>query len=311
MTILVPEEVHEAGLCYLKQKGYEIKQSAAIDEESLMAALTGCEAIIIRIAPVTRQMLRAHPQLRVIGKHGVGVDTVDLEAARERHVRVINTPDANTISVAEHAMGLMFALARVLVPSIEEYRAGNYQVRDQAPAVELTQKVLGLIGFGKTGSAFAQRAHGIGMRVIVHDPFLDSASLPDYVTCAGISEVLEQADVLSLHLPLNAQTKHKIGEKELSAMKPTAMLINCARGGVVDHPALVSALERGEIAGAGLDVTDPEPLAPDHPLFRMRNVIVTPHSAATSREALVKMSLDVCKGIDDVLSGRTPRHIIV
>ena len=308
-TVFVPEYVDECGLHFLESRGYSLKRGSGIREDEIAKGLHGCEAVIVRVAPVTEKIMAENPQLKVIGKHGVGVDSIDVEAASRRGIRIVNTPGANSNSVAEHTFALMLALARQLKPLDNAVKLGDYTAKNRYQAHELTGKTLSLVGIGRIGSILAEKAHAFGMNIVAFDPY--AKSFPSYVErVKALEDLLPRADVVSIHSPLTPETRGMIGEREFSLMKHGVMLLNCARGAVVDHEALVNALESGKVCAAGLDATEPEQLPIDHPLLRMSNVIVTPHSGAASLDALRQMSMQVCMDIDNVLSGRAPEHPI-
>lgn len=311
MTILIPETIDQNGIEFLKKRGYNIRFGRGLDIRTLKEDLRGCEGVVMRTARMHREVLLSAVSLKVIGKHGVGVDSIDLDAARELGIRVVNTPGANANSVAEHAFMMMLALARRLSYLYGRYKDGDYAAKDTVKAVEMTGKTLGLVGVGRIGRIVAEKAAGFGMQVIAYDPFAAADSLPEYIKfTACLGNILKQSDFVSLHLPLNDSTRFSFAEKEFAEMKKGAFLINCARGGIVDQDALVEAL-KSHLGGAGLDVTEPEPLPPGHPLFMLENVIITPHSGAASEEALKRMAMEACAGVDDVLRGAVPKYSVV
>ena len=311
--ILIPEKVAPETIHFLKERGYEVVLGTGLDEETLNKQLKGCVAIIVRVARVTRAMMQDHPELKIIAKHGAGYDNIDIEAARELGRTVVYAPVANSLSVAEHTIALILACAKRLKKVYQGYADGNYFVKNTAQGIDIHGKTLGLIGFGRIGSMVAQMAHfGFGMNVICFDPFLPKERQPDYVSfMKTMKEVLASSDFVSLHMPLTPENQNIIGKSAFEAMKKTAFLINTSRGGIVDSIALEDALKHSEIAGAGLDVTDPEPLPKTHTLFQLDNVIVTPHSAANTIDSMVRMGMDVAEGIDDAISGRTPRYRLI
>lgn len=311
--VLIPEKVAPETIRFLQKKGYEVVLGTGLDEETLNQQLDDCVAIMVRVAKVTRKMMQDHPELKIIAKHGAGYDNIDIEAARELGRTVVYAPVANSLSVAEHAMTLILACAKRLKKVQHGYAGGDYFVKHHAFGMDIHGKTLGLIGFGRIGNMVGQMAHfGFGMNVIYFDPFLPEERRPEYAShVETMEEVLAKADFVSLHLPLTPENRKIIGKAAFETMKETAYLINTSRGGIVDYDALQRALEEGIIAGAGLDVTDPEPLPQDHALFRFDDVIVTPHSAASTLDSMVRMGIDAAEGIDDVLNGRTPRYRVV
>ncbi len=279
----------------------------------LLSAIGLAEAAIASsLATYDGPAMDRAPLLRVIARTGIGVDKVDLEAATQRGIAVCNTPDAPTISTAEHAITLMLTVAKQVPEALAALRGGGRDFFASHQGEELSGRTLGLAGIGRIGSRVAQMAAGFDMRVIAFDPFVDESA----ATAAGIELVdsldglLAEADVVSLHVPLTAGTRHLIDGERLLLMKPGAILINTARGGLVDHDALLSAIEVGHLAGAGLDVTDPEPLPPDHPLLRRNDVVVTPHIAAATAAGKARLYESAVTQALQVLRGEYPNHLV-
>lgn len=270
------------------------------DEASLIAAIGDCDAIVGRThTPVSAYVIEAGRRLRVIGVAGVGLDRVDAAAAAARGIRVIHTPAASTHAVAELAAALLLQLLRPVARLADEYRAGRFrEARAAAHGGELHDLTIGIIGMGRIGSTLGRIcAAGFGARVIYHD-IADVGPFDFPAARADADTVWHTADAVSLHVPLDDSTRRMAGISRFVSMKPAAMLINTSRGAVVDTPALVDALRQGRIAAAALDVTEPEPLPADHPLFGMPNCILTPHIAARTFGGLRRM----CDVIDDVLA---------
>ena len=311
--ILVAEAVADSGLDMLRAAGCEVKKTNSTKKEDLIRDLKDCDGIIVRTAVMDAEVLAANPQLKVIGKHGVGVDNVDLDYCRAHGIPVVNTPRANSQSVAEHAITLILASAKQIAYKAACYAKEDYAVKDRMEGNEISGKVLGLIGFGNIGSRVAKIAHhGFDMRVIAYDPFLPEGVREDGVEVThNAEEVYRQADFISVHTPATPQTIHSISTEQFRMMKKTAYFVNTSRGLVVDEPALIKALQDGEIAGAGLDVSDPEPAKGDNPMHKMNNVIMTPHSAAGTKDALNRMSADAAKGILEVMNGQKPTWAVV
>lgn len=288
--VLISEKINPAGIELLKEKGHQVTQMETIGEAELAEKIKDAEALLVRILPITRELMESAPNLKIISKHGVGVDNIDLEAAKKLGIAVTTTPDANGLSVAEHAMALLLSLAKNVVPVAKAYKDIGFAAKNYREGVEISGKTLGIIGCGKIGSRVASMAaHGFGMRVLVYDPYIET--VPDGAELLKDREqVLRESDFLTLHCYLSDETHHCIGEPEFSIMKKGAYLINVARGPVVDEAAMIQALKDGRLAGAGLDVTEKEPLGPESPLFSMENVIVTPHYAPTTKEAATRVS---------------------
>jgi len=305
--VLLYEKIDERAVDYLRQHA-TVVYASALDESSLIRQVADVEGIIIRAnGAVTRRIIEAAPRLKVIGRHGVGVEAIDIEAASERGIYVVNTPDANTEAVAEHVIGMLITLAKRMGEADRALRAGRWHVRYEYVGQELRGRTLGVVGIGRIGYRVAEICHSMGMRILYHDVVRSQVAevhLDAY--WVALPDLLRQADAVSLHVPLLPNTHHLIGASELALMKPTAILINTARGGVVDNRALVDALQSGRIAGAGIDVFEQEPLPPGSPFCSLENVVITPHMAAHTHEALYHMAM-VVEDIVRVLQGLDPK----
>lgn len=258
-------------------------------------------------------MDRLGPKLKAICRPGIGVDTVDLDAAAERGILVINTPDAPTESTAEHAVALLMAVAKRVMTGDMFLRGDSNIDRGDMLGTELLDRTLGVIGYGRIGRRVAEIcALGLRMNVIVYDPLVDlSQTTPERITLTDdLDGLLRQANFVTVHVPLLPQTHHLINERTLHLMQPGSYLINAARGPVVDEAALISALQSGHLAGAGLDVFDPEPPMPDNPLLKMKNVVVTPHIASGTDKGVHAMMHGVADQIIQILNGERPPHIV-
>jgi D-3-phosphoglycerate dehydrogenase len=272
----------------------------------LQSAIAEYEGLIVRSqTSVTRQIIESGTKLEVIARAGVGVDNIDIEAATRRGVFVINSREGNIVSTAEHTMAMLLALARQIPKANSELRAGVWN--RSLKGVEVRNKVLGIIGFGRVGTAVAEMAKALRMNVIAHDPMV-SQSIADRlgVQLVELGTLLAKSDFVSVHVPLNQSTKGLIGNEQLKRMKSTAMVINCARGGIIDEQALYDALEAGRLAGAALDVFSEEP-AVGNILVRSDKTVVTPHLAASTSEAEESSAIDIAEQIVAVLSGYPPR----
>jgi D-3-phosphoglycerate dehydrogenase len=259
-------------------------------------------------------LITAARRLRGIVKYGVGVDNIDLLAAKERGIPVANCPDYGSGTVADHAFALLIALARRLTLQDAEFRShGWFWPEEQYCGVDLEGKTLGIIGLGRIGRKMARRAAGFEMRVVAYDPNVDVSSIEIdscRVQSTTLEELLSSSDFVSVHCVLTPETRLLLGEQELRAMKPSAYLIDVSRGEIIDESALVRGLRDGWIAGAGLDVFDSEPLADQHPLLSMPNVVVTPHLAWYTQEAATRQSQQAADAVLDILTGRRPRSIV-
>ena len=284
-TVVAADKVKAAALQgLLDDERFEVVTVG--DAAALAEALPRAHGLIVRSATqVDRELLERAPELRVVGRAGVGVDNIDLGAATERGIAVLNAPAGNTVSAAELTLALILATVRKVAEADRSVRSGEWE-RSRFGGIELRGKVLGLVGSGRIGSEVGRRAKAFGMTVMAHDPYLTDERAEDLGFERGsFEEVLERADVVSLHVPLTAQTRGLLNAETLRAMKPSAFLVNVARGGVVDEPALVDALKEGVIAGAALDVYENEPLEADSPLRSAPNLVLTPHLGASTGEA--------------------------
>lgn len=305
--ILIPQDIAPEGKAYLTERGYLIKMGRGTTEADLIRDVADCAAILIRTAKIPASVLAAGEKLKVISRHGVGVDNIDVATATERGIWVTFAPESNAQTVAEYVIGTIVALARNFIRCDRATRSGDWEFRDRLPGYDLAEKTLGIVGFGKIGRLVAKKAAlGLDMKVLAYDPYVKSEQFGQFVTAASWEEILAASDFLTLHVPGTPSTRHLVGKREFSLMKKTACLINAARGDVVNEEDLVAALRAGTIAAAALDVYAQEPPAPDHPLFALDNVMLTPHNAALTRECMVRMALHAAQGIDDVLAGRRP-----
>jgi D-3-phosphoglycerate dehydrogenase len=291
----------------LKKAGLSVafKSDPEPENESVVAELIGdAEAVIVGVDRIGEVVLSSCPHLKVISKHGIGVDNIDLEAAKKRGIVVANAPGTNSESVADMAFLFILSCARHLKLVLEQIQ--NKKWSSPLLGSELEGKILGIVGLGRIGKGVARRALGFGMKVIYFDPFVEEESF----TRVNLEELFQIADFITLHLPLSSQTRHLVNEKLLSLMKKEAFLINTARGELVDEEALYRFLKEGRIAGAGLDVLSFEPPF-ESPLLTLPNVLVTPHVAAHTKEANMKMGRIAAWNVVHVLEGREPLYRVV
>ena len=283
----------------------------AADPQRLRAHLAAVDAVLVRLFEVRDQDLAAAPRLKVVAKHGAGLDNIDCAAAARRGVPVIYTPGANSNAVAEHTLGLLLALARNTSRAEATLRsAGPYQ-REQFLGVELAGKTLGVVGIGRIGGRVARKAHGLEMRVLAYDPYVDRAAYRGPAAFADTLEhLLAAADFVTLHVPLTGATRRLIDAGALARLKPGARLVNPSRGEVIDEAALADALQAGTLAGAALDVFAEEPLAAGHPLTRTPNTLLNPHLSGLTAEAMAAVSEQIAHGVIDVLQGRVPHDLL-
>jgi D-3-phosphoglycerate dehydrogenase len=288
--------------------GIAFGQAACRSEDDFLERCAAAEALLVQYGVVSRRVIAGLPRLRLLVRYGVGVDGIDLDAATERGIPVVNVPDYGTDEVANHAVALLLALARRLPLLDRQTRAGRWNVFEAVPIHRLAGQTVGILGCGRIGSRVARKLQGFDLRLLATDPYL--AELPTGVTRVPFERLLEASDALTIHCPLTAETRHLVGREALRRMKPTAVLINTARGGIVDTAALTDALREGRLRGAGLDVTEEEPLDPEHPLLRMDHVIVTPHAAWYSEEGRRDLKRRVAEETVRVLRGGRPLHCV-
>ncbi|MGI8336031.1 C-terminal binding protein [Actinomadura scrupuli] len=292
----------------LGAEGARLLVAAPGDEDELIALAPRADAILTNWRPVTAKVLDAAVRCRTVARYGVGLDNIDVAHATALGIPVTNVPDFCTDEVADHTLLLLLALARRFVPLTEDLRRGGWDNQAGGMPVRLRGKTLGLVGLGAIARAVAVRARALGMEVIA---YRRSEGGPDGVrVTTSLPGLLAEADVVSLHVPLDSGTRGIIGETELAGMKDTAFLINTSRGALVDTAALVRALDAGRIAGAGMDVTDPEPLPADHPLRTHPAAIVTPHAAFYSDGAVAELAGKAARNVAQVLRGETPATLV-
>ncbi|HSM88989.1 MAG TPA: hydroxyacid dehydrogenase [Desulfobacterales bacterium] len=306
--VLIPQDVAQPGKDYLRARGHEIKMGSGVTADAIAADVVDCDAILARTAPFPAKVFEAGKKLKVISRHGVGYDNIDVAKATELGRWVTFAPESNADTVAEHAIGCIFTLARNFLQLDRETRAGNWGIRDKLLGFDLSGKVLGIVGLGKIGRRVAQKAsRGLDMKVVGYDPFLELEQIGEFATpVTSMEEVFGAADFVSVHIPGGAATKGIINKKLFAVMKKTAFFINASRGDVVAESDLIEALRNGTIAGAAIDVYEKEPPPKDNPLMNMGNVLLTPHNASQTRECMIRMALHAAQGIDEVLSGKRP-----
>ncbi|MEY2566283.1 MAG: D-3-phosphoglycerate dehydrogenase / 2-oxoglutarate reductase [Actinomycetota bacterium] len=301
--ILVTEEIADSGLQALRDAGHEVDVQLGLSPEQLLAAVPGAAALIIRSATkVTASVIEASDGLVVVGRAGIGLDNVDVAAATKRGVMVVNAPQSNILSAAEHTMALLLAVARNVPQAHAALKQGKWE-RSKWEGTELHGKTLGVVGLGRVGALVAQRASAFGMRLVAYDPFVS----PDRARQMGIDllsleDLVRQADIITVHLPKTPETLGLFGKDLLAQMKPDVRIVNTARGGIVDEPALAEAIRSGRVAGAALDVFAEEPTT-SSPLFELDAVVVTPHLGASTREAQDKAGVTIAEQVQLALAG--------
>ncbi|MEO6392758.1 MAG: phosphoglycerate dehydrogenase [Pyrinomonadaceae bacterium] len=301
--ILVSDDVSASGLQPLREAGFVVDKQTGLSPDELCLALADCAGLVVRSeTKVTAAVMEAARNLRVIGRAGVGVDNIDVGAATARGIVVMNAPDGNTITTAEHTMALLVSLARNVPQANLSVKTGEWE-RKRFIGAELSSKTLGIIGLGRIGRAVAARARGFGMKIVGHDPFIAPEQARELdIETATLDEVYARADFLTIHTPMTTETRALIGVEAFAKLKPGVRIINCARGGLVDEKALYDAIISGKVAGAALDVWEQEPPPRDHPLLGLDQVIVTPHLGASTTEAQEGVAFTVAEQMRDFLS---------
>ncbi|EDL65577.1 hydroxyacid dehydrogenase [Bacillus sp. SG-1] len=308
--VLIPQPIAKEGIDLLEKEGAEVIIPPDYNEETLISHVSDVDAILIRTAKLSRVVIEKASKLKVIARHGIGVDNIDLEAASDRGILVTNAPFANVNAVAEHVLTLILSGSRQLIQVDSALRNGDFEVRNRKFGIELKGKTLGVVGFGNIGQLVAEKCHyGLGMDVLVYDPYVREENVSSYVQLnQSLSEVLASSDIVTIHVPYLPSTHHLINEEALQQMKKDAILVNAARGGIIDEIALEKALGSGEIRGACLDCFETEPPAVDHSLWNLENVIVTPHLAAHTEEAMIEMAVTPAKDIIAIMKGEKPLY---
>ncbi|MFW0860527.1 MAG: phosphoglycerate dehydrogenase [Dethiobacter sp.] len=303
MKVLVSDQISDLGVAKLREKALVVDVITDLTPEQLVDVISQYDALVVRSSTkVTRQVLEAATNLKVVGRAGVGVDNIDVEAATERGIIVINAPEGNTISAAEHTIAMITSLARNIPDASTSMKKGEWK-RSKFMGVELYKKILGVVGIGRIGSEVIKRAKAMDMDILAYDPYISAERAEKMgVTLTGLEEIYRKADFITMHAPLTKATKYMIGEKELAMMKDGVRIINCARGGLIDEKALYDALVSGKVAGAALDVFEEEPVS-CNPLCSLSSVIATPHLGASTEEAQVNVAVQVAGQVANALLG--------
>ena len=307
--ILIPQDIAEVGKAYLRERGYELKVGVPVDIESLKREVADADGLIVRNARYPREVLEAGTKLKVVARHGTGVDNIDLEAATELGIQVTNAPVSNINAVAEYTVALIMALGCHLRVVDGRTRRKDWSYRDKMPSRrrEIKGSVLGIVGFGRIGRMVAEKVmNGLGMQVIVYDPRAMPMEHPRLTVVDALDALLEQAGFVTVHVPSTPETKDLFGLEAFKKMKRSACFINCARGDVYVEADLCQALEEGLIQGAALDVYREEPLSPESRLFEQENLLLSQHNASLSKESTDDMALHAAIGVDEVLRGEPP-----
>jgi len=301
--VLVSDPISDFGLKQLMNANdVEVIKKTGLSEDELISIIGEFDALLVRSqTKVTERIMKAGVKLKVIGRAGVGVDNIDLDAATNQGIIVINAPDGNTITTCEHTFAMMMALARHIPQAYAKTIEGEWD-RKSFLGVELRNKTLGVFGLGRIGIEVAKRAMAFGMTILGYDPFMsEERAVQLGIKIASLDEIVRAADFMTVHTPLTSETHHMIGKQQFDVMKPGMRIINCARGGIIDELALVEALDQGIVAGAAFDVFENEPPSPDHPFLKHPKIIVTPHLGASTFEAQENVAIDVSEQVIHIL----------
>jgi D-3-phosphoglycerate dehydrogenase len=309
MKVLLASNIHPAAVEMLKKK-VEVAEAAGASPEDLIEMISDADGVMVRSKPkLTKDVLEHAKKLKVIGRAGVGVDNIDIDYATKRGVIVVNAPEASTATVAEHAFGMILGLARKIPQAVANMKSGRWD-KKKFMGIELRGKTLGVIGIGRIGSRVAEIGKAFGMEVIAYDPYISAEmAAKKGIDLQDFNELLARSDFVTLHIPRTEKTAGLIGEKALKIMKPTAYIVSCARGGIVDETALYNALKAGTIAGAALDVFEKEP-PEGSPLLGLENIVTTPHLGASTQEAQENASVTAAKDVLAVLTNDTPKNAV-
>ncbi len=307
--VLVSDNIAEEGIAVLRHEAHvDVKLKMKLDE--LLAVIPDYDALVVRSeTKVTAAIIEAGKRLQVIGRAGIGVDNIDLDAATRRGIVVVNAPAGNAIATAEHTIALLLALARHIPQACSRLKSGEWR-RESFMGTEVRNKTLGIVGLGRVGSEVARMAKGLELKLLVYDPYISADKARQLgVELVSLEELLKRSDFITVHVPLTPATKGIIGKKELTLVKPTVRFINAARGGIIDEEALFQAINEGKVAGAAVDVFSKEP-AHDNILLKSDKVIVTPHLGASTAEAQTSVSVDVAEQVLAVLKGQAARYAV-
>lgn len=306
--VLLAQDVANSGKKLLRENGCEIILAPDENSETIKSLITDCDAVFSKTLFLSEDILKAGKKLKVVAKHGVGIDNViDVNVATKLGIYVVRTPLANMNSVAEHTMLAVLGLAKNVLAMDEAVRKGDFNAPERYKNYEVDGKVIGLIGLGNVGRSVAKKAYCFGMKIIGYDPYIDPCTLPEYIEYTDdLDQIFKESDFVSLHLSASEQTRGLVNIGKLALMKPTAFLLNFSRGSIVNEKDLYEALKNKIISGAALDVFATEPVEKDNPLLTLDNVLLSPHSAALTVEAMDRMSYQGAQGIIEILNGKVP-----
>ena len=310
--IVIAGKIHPAGVDLIQQApGFTHQYVTAADAEAYIAHVAEADAIILRTQPLSAATIAQAPRLQLVSRHGVGYDAIDTAALAARSIQLCIVGDVNSSSIAEHTLLLLLAAARRLREGLQTPEAPDWQWRNRFSAHELHGKSLLVMGYGRIGRRVAQLASAFGMRVLIYDPYVTSVAAAELELVADLHSALARADALSLHVPALAGGGALIGATELNLMRAGAIVVNSARGGLIDEAALAAALHSGQVAAAGLDVLADEPPRPDNPLLHLENVVITPHSAGLTAECAQRMACAAAQNVLDFFAGNLDPKLIV
>jgi len=295
----------------LEKFGAFLVEAPSNKEEDIISVATDADALLVCYAHITEKVISSLKKCKIISRYGIGVDNIDVEAATQEGIDVTNVPDYCIDEVSNHTMALLLALARKIVPLDRTVKSGIWSFDAYRPMYRLNGKVLGLIGFGKIAREFVKKVKPLGFHILIYDPYVSIETFKTYdVEFMSLIEILKQSDFISLHVPLTQETRHIISKKELQIMKNTAYLINTSRGSIIDEEALYIALKEKWISGAALDVLSIEEINPLYPLFKLENIILTPHVAFYSEESIEDLRIKAINEVIRALTGRTLHYCV-
>ncbi len=311
MKVLVADPISEEAIVVMRNAGLEVDVKTDLSQEELIKIIPEYDALIVRSrTKVTREIIESAEKLKIIGRAGVGVDNIDIEAATERGIIVVNAPGGNTVSAAEHTLGLMFAVARKIPQADRSVKEGKWD-RKKFMGVELRGKTIGIIGLGRIGYEVAKRVRALEMNILAYDPYVSEERAKAVgAKLVSLEELLKNSDFITIHVPKTKETENLISYKEFEMMKDGVYIINAARGGIVDEKALFDAIIKGKVAGAALDVYEKEPPDPDNPLLKLDNVVTTPHIGASTREAQISVGMMIAEDLINFSKGLPVRNAV-
>ncbi|AEA47528.1 phosphoglycerate dehydrogenase [Archaeoglobus veneficus] len=311
MKVLVTDPIPDEAIQRMRSEGLEVDVRTGISEDELVSIIPEYEALVVRSGTkVTRRVIEAAKKLRIIGRAGVGVDNIDVQAATQHGIIVVNAPGGNSVSTAEHTLALILAVARRIPQADRSVKEGRWE-RKKFIGMELRGKTIGVIGLGKVGFEVAKRAKALEMNVLAYDPYISEERAKEIgAKLVDLDELLKSSDIVTIHVPKTKETEGLISREKIAIMKDGAYLINCARGGLVDEKALYDALKEGKLAGAALDVYEKEPPDANNPLFTLENVVTTPHLGASTKEAQISVGMTVANEIINMAKGLPVRNAV-